>query len=181
LSLGDHLSLQLRRELESNPPVKYPQIHVAFGNTPAGILNLSAARDLTERMFKEYGVALQPNLRVQGPGYDFVADGYDSNLKIGYKILPMPGSEKEIRRLEIGFLNSDDSFGDLSSAELQALDQALGRGDLQMLVVERSRFVGFKSAEAFYLASVIDYLNWVHGDREIAMDSVLGKRIEEKP
>lgn len=160
----DSVCLVPRRELEANPPLKYCD---GCSNCLPPVLENWRAQKATEKLFEAWGIALKPQVRVSGPGYDFVADGYNETSKIGFKILQPEASKAELKPISPG--------GDLSQEELRALDRDVERGALRIFVVDGKRFERGATALAFHIASVIDYLNWVHGDREIDLHSVLGQ------
>jgi hypothetical protein len=153
------------KELSGNPPVKYPQIPISFGNSFIGVIDVAAARDATIRLFEAYGLELVPDVPIQGEGYAFVADGFDSMNKVGFKIIRPPEDEGE------GEGQGAPEHA-LSPDEIKPLDAAVKEGGIRMFVVKAEGFPNMDgdmyTPMEYYLASVIDYLNWIHGDREIA-------------
>lgn len=165
--------LRVRKELDANPPVKYPQVTGGCGNMPVLVLDVGDARETTRRVFRQWGIELESDVVIKAPGYDFVADGYSRDHKIGFKLLRVnvaqegvPGGGRLI------------SVGDLDESELLALDKDVEAGKLRMFVADQGRYEAWgKQHEAYYLASVLDYLNWVHGHPEIDLETVLGYRV----
>ena len=73
--------------LKTNPPVRYPQIPISFGNSYVGIFDAEKAKQATHRLFAAYGITLQKDVPMKGAGYEFVADGYHPMLNVGFKIV----------------------------------------------------------------------------------------------
>jgi hypothetical protein len=167
--------LRLQTELAANPPLKYPHIPISFGNSYVGIFDTEKAREATRKLFAQWGIELQKEVAVKGPGYQFVPDGYNKELRIGFKIV-MPEGAVGLRGKKF---EPEPEERKLDDKEIKALDADVQAGRLRVLVV---RAAGFPNMDGdlytpmeYYLASVIDYLNWVHGDKQLDRNSVLGK------
>jgi hypothetical protein len=172
---NERASIGSQTMLPSNPPVKYPRIPISYGNSYVGIFDTVAAKEATLRMFKAYGLELQRDVPLKGDGYEFVADGYDPAARTGFKLI-VPALRT--RPLDGQTLRTATAKG-LEPEELPALDQAVGRGDLRILVVDATQFPDMDADRLtpmqYYLASVVDYLNWVHGDRQIEPGRLMGR------
>jgi hypothetical protein len=167
--------IDLKATLPSNPPVKYPHIPISFGNSYVGIFDVEKAREATRKMFAQWGIELQKDVPVKGPGYEFVPDGYNKELRIGFKIaLPDDGNRRGQK------IEPEPEERKLDDKEMQALDTDIKAGKLRIFVVKAQAFPNMDgdlyTPMEYYLASVIDYLNWVHGDKEIDKTSVLDKK-----
>jgi hypothetical protein len=172
-------SIDLQPALPSNPLIKYPHIPISFGNSYVGIFDTEKAREATRKMFAQWGIELQKDVPIKGPGYEFVPDGYNKDLRIGFKIvLPDGGVERRGKKIEK--LEPEPEERKLDDKEMQALDTDIKAGKLRIFVVKAQAFPNMDgdlyTPMEYYLASVIDYLNWVHGDKEIDKTSVLGKK-----
>ena len=175
---SEHTRLQLATPVAGNPPLKTPFFGVMFGNSYVGVFDTEGAREATRRLFKEYGIELEPRVRVKGDGFEFVADGYDPKRKIGFEIVD-PGQPKRVRFAD-GAEVPASSAKVLEDKEFAAVGAAVKAGDVQMFVAPAAEFPNVDgdrgTSMAYYLASVVDYLNWVHGDQQIDRDRVLGKK-----
>lgn len=167
-SWNETTTIWLDRELKSNPPLKYPSIPICYGNSRIGIFDQEAAREATRKLFALYGIELRKDMAVNGDGYEFVADGWNDQHKIGFKLT-------QHRR--------EDQAGPASKAldprECAALDRDVEAGKVRIFVADAGLFPNMDgdlyTPMEYYLASVVDYLNWVHGDQAIELNSVLGK------
>lgn len=159
---NEHTSLRLEETLPANPPVKYPAIPIMFGNSRVGIFDTAKAVEATRKLFEVYGLKLRPNQAVKGDGYEFEADGWDPDRKIGFELIR---GEKDPKNLEKG--------------ELEPLSAAVKAGKLKVFAAHAGGFPNMDNdlytPMEFYLASVIDYLNWVRGGVEIDRDKVLDR------
>jgi hypothetical protein len=174
-------SLASATEISGNPPVKYPHIPISFGNSYIGVFDTAAARAATLKLFAAYGLQLVPGVTVKGEGYQFVADGFDRQSHVGFKIILPVG---EGRAGDVGFSEQDPAH-DLGEDELKPLDASVKAGEVQVFI---ARAEGFPNMDGdlytpmeYYLASVIDYLSWIHGDRQIDPGQVLGRTLAAPP
>jgi len=164
---GDHTSLLTSQELKVNPPVKYPRIRISYGNSYLGIFDAEAAKAAAEKLFKQYGIELKKDVTVKGDGYEFTADGYDEKLQIGFELVMPDGP--------VGFggqkLEPEPAEKKLDAAEMKKLDADVEAGKVRMLVIKAEQFPNMdgdlRTPMVYYLNSVVDYLNWVHGDKQI--------------
>jgi hypothetical protein len=174
LQRDDGFHLDLAPPLGSNPPLKRPVIETSYGTGLISVLDTEAAKEATRRLFAAYGVELRPNVTIKGEGYEFVADGYDAGRRIGFKLI-VPGGHTRLadQRPVQGPIERV-----LEPAELPALGRAIKAGKVNVFVAEPSSS-GYAYSGAslmqYYLASVVDYLNWVHGDRQIDFNRVFGR------
>ena len=90
-SWGPHALITAGKGLEANPVVKYPQFQVHFGNSYIGIFDTESAKAATLKLFKQYGIELKKDVTIKGDGYEFVADGYNEKLKIGFELVMPEG------------------------------------------------------------------------------------------
>ena len=171
----EHSYLGPAKELKTNPPVKYPIIPISYGNSCIGIFDQATAREATHRLFESFGIKLKKNVSLKGDGYEFQADGFNEDEGIGFElILPQgrAGFGPDIFEKE-----KDDAY--LSKEEKTSLNKAVASGAVDMLVIDAQRFPNMDgdlyTPMEYYLASVVDYLNWVHGDNQIDPSTVLGK------
>lgn len=166
--------------LKGNPPVRYPIIHIRFGNSRIGIFDAEKAKDATQRLFAAYGIELQKNVSIKGEGYQFVADGYNDKLDIGFKIIIPEG--------QVGFGGQPfpklPAEVKLDAKEMPALERDVKDGKRRILVVPGHYYPNMDGDQYtpthYYLGAVIDYLNWVHGDRVLDRDRILGKKVENE-
>lgn len=168
--------INLQKDLKSNPPIKYPHIPISYGNSYVGIFDTEKAKRSTSELFTQWGIELKPDIAVKGEGYEFVPDGYNRDLKIGFKLILPEG--------QVGFgrpmvVPPEPAERKLDAKEVEALDKDIQAGKQRILVIKA---IGFPNMDGdlytpleYYLASVIDYLNWIHGDRQIHENKVLGK------
>lgn len=163
---NEHASIRTERILGSNPEVKFPRIPISFGNSYCGIFDTSRAIEATRKLFEAYGINVRNPGRVRGEGFCFEADGWDPRLKVGFKLLT-----EDSRR------SGDEKK--LDEAELPKLDNAIRKGKLRVFVARADRYPNMDgdlyTPMEYYLASVVDYLNWIHGERAIDKTSVLGR------
>ena len=168
-------AIVLHRPLPSNPPVKCPRIRISFGNSHVGIFDVEAAKQATRRLFAHYGITLAEDARVAGAGYEFVADGYDAERRIGFKIRVPAGPGVVPGKVQ----PAEPDERALEDAELPAVEQAVAKGALRMFVVDGSAYPNMDNdlytPMEYYLSSVVDYLKWVHGDQRIDAGTVLGR------
>lgn len=165
-------SLRTDTTLSSNPAVKSPMIPISFGNSYVGVFDTEAARDATRRLFTAYGIELKENVPIRQGGYEFVADGFDLERGIGFELtmpdVAQPGQEP----------TAQDASSRLDTEEMQALDKDLTAGKIRMFVAQAENYPNMDgdlyTPMEYYLSSVIDYLNWVHGDQVVDTTQVLG-------
>jgi len=171
-SWNQYTSIHLAPGLEANPRVKYPAIPICFGNSHVGIFDTKKAIDTTKKLFEIYGIKLQAGQTVKGEGFTFVADGYDPDAKIGFKMtLPEEyGQEAKAK----------DPDKSIDASEVKPLSAAITAGKLRMFVVDAGGFPNMDgdlyTPMEYYLSSVIDYLNWAQGGMEIDPEKVFGKK-----
>lgn len=170
---GKHTSLRLSRDLANNPPIKYPSIPISYGNSYVGLFDTEAAKQATFKLFSLYGIEMKSNVPVEGKGFLFEADGYDEKSGIGFKIV-MP--EEGARR---GADKPQAAEKHLDMGEIKMLDNAIKLDQLHLFVAGAGGFPNMDgdlyTPMEYYLASVVDYLNWIHGDKQIELTRVLGK------
>lgn len=170
-------TIELQKVLASNPGVKYPRIPISFGNSYVGIFDTKKATDATKKLFEVYGIQLQSGQSVAGEGFAFVADGWNAESKIGFRLI-LPGEQPEKERVK----NPDQA---LEKHEVAPLGAAVAAGKLRMFVVNAGGFPNMDgdlyTPMEYYLASVIDYLNWAQGGVEIDPEKVLGRKPTPKP
>jgi hypothetical protein len=170
-----HSAIALARPLPSNPPVKCPRIRISFGNSYVGIFDVEAAKQATRKLFAHYGVPLQEDVRVTGTGFEFVADGYDPERKVGFKIR-VPAAA-QLGRGKVA--PAEPAERALEDQELQAVDRAVAKGELELFVVDGTAYPNMDNdlytPMQYYLSSVVDYLNWVHGEEHIDAATVFGR------
>jgi len=171
----DRSFLRPVKELKTNPPVKYPVIPISYGNSCVGIFDHTTAREATHRLFETFGIKLQKNVNVKGNGYTFTADGFSEDARIGFE-LTLPQGRNGFFRKPFE-KESDAAF--LSDEEIVDLEKDAESGRVNMLVIDATQFPNMDgdlyTPMEYYLASVVDYLNWVHGDSQIDPMMVLGK------
>ncbi len=152
---NERTSLGPKIHLASNPAVKYPLIPISYGNSMSGILDIEAARQATQDLFAQYGIAMEKAVPLSG-------DGYSEEFKIGYVFLSRSKGEQT-----------------LDHSELSALDKAVQVGGLNLFVADLNRFPNMDgdlyTPTEYYLASVVDYLNWVHSGEAMSLNKVLGE------
>lgn len=169
-------AVHIKQDVLANPPIKYPHIPISFGNSYVGIFDAEKARTATFTMFEQYGIKLEKNVTVKGAGYEFNADGFNKELGIGFEIVMPEGP--------IGFgpqkLPPEPAERKLDTQELKSLDQDIKAGKQRIFVVHAAGYPNMDgdlyTPMEYYLASVIDYLNWAHGDATMERDAVLGKK-----
>ncbi len=170
-----HSSLRLQKELKSNPPIKYPVIPISYGNSCVGIFDHATAREATTRLFAAYGIELKKDASLKGFGYEFSADGYDAKQNAGFELVMPQGAYSLTGK---AFPKQTDAEH-LSDKEKAALSQAVAAGTLNVLVMDAHAFPNMDgdlyTPMEYYLGSVVDYLNWLHGDQQIDPQKVLGK------
>ncbi len=166
--------------LKGNPPLRYPRIQIRFGNSLIGIFDTDKAKEATHRLFAAYGIELQKNVSIKGEGYEFVADGYNDKLGVGFKII-MPEGQVGFRGQPFPKLPAEVK---LDAKEMPALERDLKDGKRRLLVVPGNYYPNMDGDQYtpthYYLGAVIDYLNWVHGDRVLDRDRILGKKVENE-
>lgn len=167
-------TIETRSILPSNPPIKVPRIPIGFGNSYSGIFDVEKARKVTVDLFALYGIELKPNVRLEGERYAFTADGFNDELGIGFEL--MSGDE-----YGYGYGASkpnEPKESKLQEEELPLLDRDVKTGEIKMFVANAEFYPNMDgdlyTPMRYYLASVVDYLNWVHGGTEIDPESVLG-------
>jgi hypothetical protein len=172
---NDRATVHPTKELAANPDVKYPRIPISFGNSYVGIFDTEAAKAATAKMFAAYGLELKANVKVKGNGYEFVADGFDEKAKFGFKLI-MPGGQVGLAGQQFAPQPPEVA---LDANEIAAVEEAVKAGELGLLVVKAERFPNMDgdlfTPMQYYLASVIDYLNWINGDRQIDPTKVFGE------
>ncbi|MDF1662879.1 MAG: hypothetical protein P1V97_13970 [Planctomycetota bacterium] len=160
--------INLIRELPANPPVKYPRIEISYGNSYCGVFDIEEAKKITHELFKIYGLELKSDVPLKGTGYDFKADGYDEKLKIGFEIVGhgYHPAEKDFK-LEV-----------LSPLEFEGLNKDITNKKRQIFVANINQLPNMDgdlyTPKQYYMASVIDYLNWVRGDVLYKHNEILG-------
>lgn len=163
-----HAGINLIREIAANPPLKYPRIEISYGNSYCGVFDIEEAKKITEEMFKIYGIELKSDVPVKGIDYEFDADGYNEKLNIGFEIL---GN---------GYLPNRKDFKKeaLSPLECTGLNKDIRDKKRQIFVANINQLPNMDgdlyTPKQYYMASVIDYLNWVRGDILYKPDEVLG-------
>ncbi len=171
---GGETTINLHRELAINPPVKYPHIPISYGNSYVGIFDTEAARAATIKLFALYGIELKAGVSVEGAGYKFQADGFDEKTGTGFKMV-LPEGAQSRRGIKIQDQPSDQA---LEPAEFKPLEEAEKAGQIRIFVADASAYPNMDgdlyTPMQYYLASVVDYLNWIHGDTQIELSSVLG-------
>lgn len=169
---NEHATLRTDSTLRSNPALKSPMIPISFGNSYVGVFDTEAARDATRRLFSAYGIELQENVPIKKQGYAFVADGFDAERGIGFE-LTMPDMAQRGQEP-----TAEDASSRLDAEEMQALDEDLTAGKIRMFVAQAEHYPNMDgdlyTPMEYYLSSVIDYLNWVHGDQVVDTTQVLG-------
>lgn len=168
-------SILTNKLIESNPPVKAPRIPITCGNSYSGIFDTNKAREATRKLFALYGFKLVPNVQLEGEQYEFTADGFDPKQGIGFEL---------INAESVGYMGSRSGPDEprqrkLQEDELPMLGRDVESGDLRMFVADARAYPRMDGDQytpmRYYLASVVDYLNWVNEGREIDPDSVLGE------
>ncbi len=174
-SWNDEASIRLQRDLKANPPIKYPSIPISCGNSYVGIFDTEGAKEATHKMFAAYGIVLKKDVVIQGDGYQFVADGYNEELNVGFELV-IPEGRVGLNGQELPKQLDAEKLGEKEKA---ALDGDLETGKLRLFVANAK---GFKNMDGdlytpleYYLASVVDYLDWVHGEQRIDNTKLLGK------
>lgn len=166
--------LGLIRPISANPPIKTPRIPVSFGNSYVGIFDVEKARDATRQLFEAWGIDLKRDVRIKGDGYEFTADGWSEEHQVGFKLV-MPEGQVGFIPKKFPKLKDADK---LDEDELGPLEKVIEEGRLRLLVVPATEYPNMDgdlyTPTEYYLATVVDYLNWIHGDRRISKNSVLG-------
>lgn len=161
--------------LASNPPIKFPVIPINYGNSCVGILDTEAAKTATARLFEAYGIELKKDVPIKGEGYEFVPDGYNEKYRIGFKLMLPVGRDWDGPQV----FKDEPPERKLDDQEMDSLDRDVKKGKLNVFVVKAGIYPNMDgdlyTPMEFYLASVVDYLNWVHGDKEIDRTKVLGR------
>lgn len=164
---GSRASFVSTQELQANPPVKYPRIRISFGNSYVGIFDTEAAKAAAAKLFQQYGIELKKDVTIKGDGYEFTADGYDEKLGIGFELVMPEGPVG----LGAGEFKPEPPEKKLDAAEMGKLDADIEAGKRRMLVIKAGQFPNMdgdlRTPMVYYLNSVVDYLNWVHGDKQI--------------
>jgi hypothetical protein len=172
---NERSSIILKTKLPSNPPVKYPHIPISFGNSYVGIFDTAAASEATRKLFAVWGLELKAGQTIKGPGYEFEADGYDPVQQVGFKIV-LPQGEVGLRGQKFP---PEPEAKKLDDREVQALERDVSTNKVKVFVVQAAGYPNMDgdlyTPMEYYLQSVIDYLNWVHGDKQIDANKVLGK------
>ena len=164
---GAHASIISSKELDANPPVKHPRIRISFGNSYVGIFDTESAKAAAAKLFKHYGIELKKNVTIKGGGYEFVADGYNEKLRIGFELV-MPDGPVGMGGQKFTLEPPEKK---LDAAEMKKLNADVKAGKVRMLVIKAAGFPNMDgdlhTPMVYYLNSVMDYLNWVHGDLQI--------------
>jgi hypothetical protein len=164
---ASHTSIVSDKELQANPPLKYPLIRISYGNSCLGIFDTEAAKAAAAKLFRQYGIELRKDVPIKGDGYEFTADGYDEKLRIGFKLV-MPDGPVGLGRQR---LEPEPPQKNLDAAEMTKLDADVEAGKMRMLVIKADEFPNMdgdlRTPMLYYLNCVMDYLNWVHGDKQI--------------
>jgi len=169
-------SLVLKKVIPSNPPIKCPEIPISFGNSMMGIFDVDTAKKATVKLFQLYGIHLKKDVPLRADGYRFEADGFNKKERIGFEIIvpeklfsPNFGEKKNP-------IPEDEKLDD---KELKELEKDLESGKRRFFVSRADLYPNMdydlRTPMFFYLASVVDYLNWVHGDKAIDTSTVLGR------
>lgn len=167
-SWNKYAGIDLIRELPANPPLKYPRIEISFGNSYCGIFDIEEAKKITEELFRIYGIELKANVSIKGEGYEFEADGYNKEQKIGFEIVSH------------GYNPDEKNFKSeaLSPLEYKGLNKDVVENKRRIFVANIQQLPNMDgdlyTPKQYYMASVIDYLNWVRGDQLYNPDEVLG-------
>lgn len=169
-------SILYKQELANNPPIKYSRIAISFGNSYIGIFDTDKAKEATFKLFEQWGIKLEKDVAIKGEGYEFRADGYNKDLNIGFEIVMPEGFVGLDARKKLPVQPQEHK---LDAEELKALDKDIKSGKRRIFVVQGTGYPNMDgdlyTPMQYYLASVIDYLNWVHGDPNMERDNVLGR------
>ena len=167
MSWHERASIQLRKEMGSNPPVKYPMMPIMFGNSLMGVFDAGAAREAARKLFALYGIDLARNVTLRARGYEFTCDGFNEKHQVGFELIQSPGGSWFQGKNP----PPEPASSRLDDAELKGLDAAVKAGKIKVFVAKASGYPNMDNdlytPMQYYLASVVDYLNWVHGDRKI--------------
>ncbi len=167
--------------IANNPLIKRPEVSISCGNSVGGVFDIAEARKLTEDLFSAYGIPLETHVPLKGEGYAFTADGYNRELNVGFEIRSgyLRGLGWNARWAE---QKSGADF--LGHDELVSLERDVKHNRIAMFVCDPNEVYDGDEylAMSYYLASVIDYLNWIHGDREVDYSRILDdtKKISEE-
>jgi len=165
----------LYRLVSDNPMIKTPEVRISFGNSIMGIFNIEEARVAAKRLFEAYGIPLESSVMLAGDGYRFEADGYNQELGIGFEIRG-DMDQQQIFGWDASTAEEAEGTAFLGQEELPALERDVNHDKVDLFVCDP--YLNYdgdhRMAMSYYLASVIDYLNWIHGDRTIDYQRVLG-------
>jgi hypothetical protein len=179
---NQHTYLALDQPLKANPPVKVPVIPISFGNSYVGIFDTAKGKEATHRLFAAWGLKLERDVIVKGEGYTFRADGYDKTRKVGFRLLLPEGPFGRGGKLPA---EKEPEDSKLDPKEMVALDRDVKAGKVRVFVADAMRYPNMDgdlyTPMQYYLASVVDYLNFIHGDRMLDRNTVLGKVPTGKP
>ena len=95
-----------------------------------------------------------------------MADGYNEKLKIGFELV-MPEGMVGMGPKKFTLEPAEKK---LDAAEMKKLNADVKAGKVRMLVMKAAGFPNMgdlRTPMVYYLNSVMDYLNWVHGDKQI--------------
>ena len=150
------------------------------GNSIMGTFDVEKAKLATMTIFEAYGISLDRDVPIAGSGYAFDADGFNAELGVGFEI--RYGDERQwfwsAKRAE-----ETEGAGFLGHVELTELEKEINAGKIDVFVCNPyTNYDGDgKMAMSYYLASIVDYLNWIHGDRTIEYGNVLDEIRELAP
>lgn len=152
-------SLALGQVVFNNPPLKYLRVRASCGNSYLGPLPRWLLLKPTFQLFEAYGLKLSPDAMVACEGVKVLADGYNPVHRVGFCLM---GPKRS-----------------LPEETLVSIDQEIERGLINLMVAdadlyECSDVAGWRAPLAFYLASVVDYLDWLHGEEYLDRHTVFG-------
>ena len=161
---GSH-NIALGCELFNNPPVKYLQIRTGCGNSYLGALPPVLVLRPTRDLFAAYGIPLRAKVPLVCGGQRLVADGYNQELRVGFKIIWPSGVTECGGSIRYPV---EPAHSRLTEDKLEVIDEQIAAGRVNLFVADASRFqitdvAGVRAPLAFYLTSLVDYLNWLHG------------------
>ena len=147
--------------VERQPKITVPQIRISFGNSYAGIFDVTRARRATLQVFAAYGVKLETNHHFKREGIEFEADGYDPVKKVGFEIL---GSDRKQVDFDLGEPDGP-AASVLDDAETAALKQRVASGKDTLFLAPATAYPNMDGDQftplRAYLQSTLDYLDWL--------------------
>lgn len=172
----EHSSVGLSATIAANPPLKTPRVAISFGNSFMGIFDAERAKAVTHELFKAYGIELTPDVPLKTEDCVFSADGYNQDLTVGFE-LRVPERQKNLNNTYYG--KNEKPAARLDDDELKTLEAEIAAGAKRMFVANAASYAlydgDYYTPMRYYLASVVDYLNWIHGDRDYDLNTVLGE------